>query len=153
METKKTIKLPFNHAMPSSLSNERINELNQLAVRAQLNDQGIIEDNEVDESSLVIETCAMKEVYEELSDIGEYGDFYYHIDSAFDLLLADRPKDTKGIFQSYKDLTSMFRIIEKQKKFIQQRWKEVNLILKDVDTLDCEDIERRKAEGGASCLK
>ncbi len=145
------IKLPFNPDIPSSVPKERIIELNQLAKNAFLNTEKSSADYSI-MHDLIVETCALKEVHEELSDIGEFGDFYYHIDSAFALLIADNPSNIKGVFQTYKDLTSLFRVIEKQKVFIQQKWQELERVMGDINILDSENVARYKAsEGGLSC--
>ncbi len=138
------ITYPFNPKLPSSLMKERIIEINKLCYNAQINDEGLIKENEVDVNSLVTEACAVQEIYEKISDVGEFINFYYHINSAFQLLLVDKPDEVKEIFKTYRDLTSIFRVIEKQKKHIHIKWSEANQILSDLDTLECEELSRLK---------
>lgn len=144
------IKLPFNPELPSSLSKERINELNQLSLRAFLNKRtsGIPDYNIMHD--LIIETCFIKDLAEQIGDLNACGKFYTHIDEAFEMLLTDKGSNTKEVFRSYQFLTSLFRLIESNKDIMNDKWIEAERILNDIDVLDSEDIKRYKTEGGCN---
>lgn len=141
------IKFPFNPDMPSALSKERINELNQLSLRAFLNKRtsGIPDYNIMND--LIIETCFIKDLAEQIGDINMCGKFYTHIDKAFEMLLTDKNSITKDVFNTYQTLTSLFRLIEGNKDLMNDKWVEAERILNDIDVLDREDIDRGKTEG------
>lgn len=138
------LNLPFNHNSPSALSVERIHELNALALRAQVDECGSNSEGEVREDHLVIETSGMQEVYDYLSEFDAHRLFYYNIDRAFSLLLEKNPGSSMDVFNTYTQLTSLFRTIARQKKFIERRMIEVNKILKDIDTLEAEGFKRKR---------
>jgi hypothetical protein len=141
------LNLPFNHNLQSALPVERIQELNTLALRAQMGEKGLISEGKIIEDYLVIETCGMLDVYADLSEFDTNHLFYTNIDAAFKLLLENRPNDRDSIFITYTDLTTLFRTIAKQQVFIDRKWKEANQIIKDIDTLEAEGFKRKRGVG------
>jgi hypothetical protein len=140
--TSPALNLPFSPEFTSSLSNERINELNILALKATKNDNSSITDNQIHEHCLIIETDAMKEVYENILEFSTSTSFYENLDRAFNSLIEKEPEKRISIFTTYRELSAMLRTVEKHRDFIEQRYQEVAKILNDIDTLDGENLER-----------
>jgi len=106
------LKLPFNPELPSALTPERIDELNSLSLKAQIEDEGSISGNKVDENYLAIETCAMQEVHSNLSDFDTHSHFYNNINTAFALLIEKRPNERDSIFTTYQDLNTLSELFK-----------------------------------------
>ena len=132
----------FDLNMPSKVSIQRRVQLNQMAKQAFLN-TGL---EEIQGRDIVIdltqECLAMDEVFEQASGIGSYVHFYENIDSAFSALIEINP----SAFRTYKELTSMFRILEKHQNTIHKKWNELRHVLVDLDVLEGEMLR-----GGPPC--
>lgn len=102
---------------------------------------------------LLIETSAMADVFEKISEVGTYIGFYENINKAFELLiqhnLKNNPEEVKTVFSNYIQLTTMFRVIEREKERIYKNWSEAQQVLTDINIVDMEDVKRRK--GGEPC--
>lgn len=130
------IKSPFNPDLPSSLTKDRINELNHLALKATIDDRRPV-GNKIDNHYLLMEAFAIEELCKALLDVdGDTIDFYYHINSAFKMLLQDRPREFDSVFSSYSKLTNILRLIEKHQKYINIKLNDTQHILFDMDALD-----------------
>ena len=139
------VKFPFNPDAKSALSKERINEINQMCLRAEINNKSF-NGIKVDENTLLIEVFGLQEVFEQISYMGSRTDFYYHIDEAFKLLMNERSDDRVNVLDNYQSLTAMFRVVEKQHEYINNKLHEINVLINDVNKLDSEMMK-----GGASC--
>jgi hypothetical protein len=137
--TTQEMALPFNTQSPSTLPASRINELNTLAIKA----TAVLNRNEqVSEHNLIIETHAIKEVYESVLEATTGNDFYRNIDSAFKALIGKNPDQRSSVFQTYTDLISMLRIIESNRSTLEHKFQEAAATLNDIDTLDGENLNR-----------
>lgn len=130
----------------SSLSVQRLEQLNSMATQAAENSGDMSTESYMDD--LLIETAAMEDIFEQISEVGTYNGFYENINKAFELLIqhnrSQRPEEVKTVFSNYIQLTTIFRVIEKEKAIINQKWTEAQRILDDLNTIDSEDVERRK---------
>lgn len=74
----------------------------------------------------VTECIQLKEVLEEVLQVGVPLDFYRNIEDAFHLLIANRPNQAVNAFETYSQLTSLFRVIERNKDAIEAMTSEIN---------------------------
>jgi len=137
---------PFNPEAYSVLGADRIKIINALCVDSQLRDG---DTSEVDYTALQAESCNLQEIFDKLVDFDSFTHFYTHIDWAFERLLKDRPNESADIFRSYKMVTSLFRILNKHSETIQNKFNDLNILIRDLDTLEGEKYDFEK--GGLSC--
>lgn len=134
------VKFPFNPETKSKLSNERIKEINHLALKAEVRND-VFNGISVDESKLVCDTCGQQELLEHLSWVGMHVKFYSHFNRAFMLLMKENPEDRVSILDNFQSMSNLFRTIEANKEYINNVWNEVNELLKDIEVLDKERME------------
>ena len=134
----------INIELRSTLPVERLQQINHLAVQAHVNSGLSPKTDSMYLDSLVVETCALKDVYEGLSETGIFNNFYENIDKAFRLLIEKTPHKAGEVFETYSQLNSLFRVIDKEKSIINQKWQETSKLLDDINIIDEEDVSRRK---------
>jgi hypothetical protein len=76
--------------------------------------------------SHVAECIQLKEVLEEAMQVGVPLDFYRNVEAAFHLLIANRPDQAANVFETYSQLTSLFRVMERNKDAIEAMISEIN---------------------------
>lgn len=86
------------------------------------------------------EYLGLIELFEELSDVGAFLNFYENIESAFLLLLKDKPRDSEQTFKSFLQLTSLFRVIEANKPLIHTKIAEFRQLIQDMDAIEAEGL-------------
>lgn len=144
---EENLTFPFNTELPSRLSKERISQLNYLSYDAELR-YGARDKERVDEGSLMIECFGLIEALEMATDFDSGKDFHNNIWRAFSNLIKECPNDRASIFSTYSDLTSLFRVLLKQKEYLDAKLKECNAIVSDFNILDEESVEQ--VRGGMS---
>lgn len=125
----------------SFLPHARKEQLRHLAIQAakNINNENAGEtDNTID---LVLETCALQEVLGTAVQVGITLNFYENIDDAFRCLLDAKPERAGTIFETYRQLSSLFTIIERNKSIMDRKRQEMDQILKDLETLDVEGVD------------
>jgi hypothetical protein len=142
------ISKPFNSEAPSSLSTERIKEINALCLNAYPKGSKPTLDS-VEHYHLMSEIYHLQEVFEELTDLNtNEHTFFYVVNSAFESLILSKPNDTKEIFNVYKELTNMFRVFGRNHDVIDSKLDEINILCKDVELLETESFNHSK--GGSN---
>ncbi|PTS91542.1 hypothetical protein DBR11_28875 [Pedobacter sp. HMWF019] len=74
----------------------------------------------------VAECIQLKEVLEEVLKVGVPLDFYRNVEEAFHLLIANRPNQAVNTFETYSQLTSLFRVMERNKDAVEAMIAEIN---------------------------
>lgn len=140
---EQNLTLPFNSELPSSLSVERINQLNYLAYDAEVR-YGERSGDAVGEGAMLVEAFGLVEVLEVLCYFDDDVNFHSNINSAFKELIKSHPENIESIFNTYRDLTVLFRVLLKQQLYLHQKLDDYNAIADDFNTLDTENVERMR---------
>ncbi|PTS96278.1 hypothetical protein DBR11_19440 [Pedobacter sp. HMWF019] len=131
--------------MAQKLSKDRIMMIDHLKEQAFQNTTKSISKEEWQKvGDLTIETLKLIEVFEVISEIGIFLNFYETIDDAFTLLLENEPENQEKIFRTYKQLTRLFRVIEKNENTIVSKQYELKALLRDLDILETDSFQQPK---------
>lgn len=124
-----------------SLSQERRLLIDALKEQAYVNSIRFVSTHKEEYyGDLNVEYLNLIELFEELSEVGIFLNFYENIERAFLLLLREKPRDSEQIFKSFQQLTTLFRVIEANKSLIQTKIVEFRELIQDMEAIEAEDL-------------